>query len=138
MKIAPLAALVAALSLPIATSAQVIQQPPVQAQGQRGGGASQYNHWMKRLAGVNLSGQQQQAIQGVLGQFAAQHPVGSPRDPQAAHALRGQIFAILTPDQQAQVHAQMKALHAQRVARRMQMQQQQQVQPQPVQPAPPR
>jgi Spy/CpxP family protein refolding chaperone len=136
MKIAILAALLAALSLPLATSAQVVQQPPIQGQGQqRGGGASVYNHWMKRLNGLNLSAQQQQQIQSTLGQYAQQHPAGSQRDPQGAHALRAQIFSILSPDQQAQLHAQMKAMRAQRAQRRS-MEQQQQPQGPPVQQQP--
>jgi phage gpG-like protein len=71
---------------------------------------------MRRLSGINLSQQQQQAVQGALSQYAAQHPAGSPKDPQAAHALRSQIYAILTPDQQSQLHAQMQAEKQQRRA----------------------
>jgi hypothetical protein len=117
MKIASLAALVAALALPIGASAQVVQQPgPVQGQQQRSPGARQYQRWMKRLSGLNLSQQQQQQVQGALSQFASQHPAGSPKDPQASHALRDQIYSILTPDQQNQLRTEMRAMHQQRRA----------------------
>jgi hypothetical protein len=143
MKIAPLAALIAALALPIGVSAQVVQQPPVQTQRQYNQAAVQYKHWTKRLAGINLSTQQQQQVQHLLDQFAAQHPAGSPRDKSGIHVLRDQIFAVLNPQQQAQLHQQMEALKAQQMQRRMQEQgqgqpqQQPPVQPQQVQPAPP-
>ncbi len=139
MNIAPLAALLAALSLPMAASAQVVQQPPLQAQTQHNTGASQYKHWMKRLAPLNLSSQQQQQAQSMLGQFAQQHPAGSPRDPQGTHALRAQIFAILSPAQQVQLQAEMKAQHEREMqhrAMRQQQMQQQQIQP-PQQQMPP-
>jgi len=80
MKFASLAVLLVALALPVAVSAQVVQQQPVQAQGQRGPATAQYQRWTKRLAGINLSSQQQQQVQSLLDQFAAQHPAGSPRD----------------------------------------------------------
>lgn len=143
MKIASLAVLLTALSLPIAVSAQVIQQAPVQAQaGQQGQAAAQYRRWTQRLSGINLSAQQQQQVQRLLDQFAAQHPPGSPRDKAGTHALRDQILAVLNPQQQMQLHQNMQALKAQHMQRRMQeqgqMQPQPQVQPQPpVQPAPP-
>jgi Spy/CpxP family protein refolding chaperone len=115
MKIATLAAFVAALALPIGASAQVAPQPaPVQGQ-QRSPGQRQYQHWMRRLSTLNLSQQQQQAVQNALNQFASQHPAGSPKDPQAAHALRDQIYSILTPDQVNQLRAQQRAMKQQRM-----------------------
>lgn len=132
MKIATLAAMLAALSLPIAVSAQVAPQPGVAAPNQRGSGERTYDRWMKRLSAIGLSAQQQQQVQNVLGQYGQQHPPGSPRDPQAAHALRDQIFSILTPDQQGRLRAEMQAMRAQRQQRREQQQQQQpQQQPPP-------
>lgn len=123
------AALLAALCLPISVSAQVYQQPVPQAQGQHGSpGEHASKRWMKRLSAVGLSGQQQQQVQNLLGQYAQQHPAGSPRDPQAAHALRDQIYGILSPAQQTQLRAAMQAQRAARMARR------QQTQPPPAQP----
>jgi Spy/CpxP family protein refolding chaperone len=126
MKIATLAALIAALALPIGASAQVAPQPPPGQGQQSSPGQRQYQHWMRRLSGINLSQQQQQAVQSALSAYAAQHPAGSPKDPQAAHALRSQIESILTPDQQNQLRAQMQAMKQQRRA----MQAGQQGQPQ--------
>jgi hypothetical protein len=118
MKIASLAALLAALALPIGASAQVYpQQQPAPAQGQQqSAGSKQYKHWMKRLSGLNLSQQQMQQAQNFLSQFASQHPAGSPKDPQANHALRDQMYSILTPDQQNQLRAEQRAAHQQRAA----------------------
>ncbi len=118
MKIASLAALLAALALPIGASAQVYpQQQPAPVQGQQqSAGSKQYKHWMKRLSGLNLSQQQMQQAQNFLSQFASQHPAGSPKDPQANHALRDQIYSILTPDQMNQLRAEKKAMHQQREA----------------------
>jgi chromosome condensin MukBEF ATPase and DNA-binding subunit MukB len=114
MKIATLAAFVAALALPIGASAQVAPQPaPGQGQ-QRSPGQRQYQHWMRRLSALNLSQQQQSAVQNALNQFASQHPAGSPKDPQAAHALRDQIYSILTPDQVNQLRAEQRAMKQQR------------------------
>lgn len=127
MKIAFLAALLAALSLPISASAQVAQPAP--AQMQRGSGPAVYHHWMKRLSTLNLSVQQQQQVQNVLGQYASQHPVGSAPDPQGRHALRDQIYSILSPAQQAQLHAEMQAQRARHMQRMEEQQQQQPVQP---------
>src|SRR5580700_1019144 len=110
MKFASLAVLLVALALPVAVSAQVVQQQPVQAQGQRGPATAQYQRWTKRLAGINLSSQQQQQVQSLLDQFAAQHPAGSPRDKAGSHALGQQIFGVLNPQQQAQLHQNIQAL----------------------------
>jgi hypothetical protein len=116
MKIATLAALLAALALPIGASAQVAPQPATGQGQQRSPGQRQYQRWMRRLSGINLSQQQQQAVQSALSAYAAQHPAGSPKDPQATHALRSQIYSILTPDQQTQLHAQMQAMKQQQHA----------------------
>jgi Spy/CpxP family protein refolding chaperone len=127
MKIAMTAALLAAFCLPISVSAQAYpQQPVTQAPGGRGNsGEHAYKRWMKRLSSIGLSSQQQQQVQSVLGQYAQQHPAGSPRDPQGAHALRDQIYSILSPQQQAQLQANMQAQRAARQANHQQMQQQQ-------------
>lgn len=125
MKIVFVAATIAALSLPIAASAQVVAPPPAAAQGQRSPGERTFNRWMKRLSPIGLSAQQQQQVQNILGQYAQQHPLGSPRDPQASHALRDQIFAVLTPDQQGRLQQELRQLRAEHRARRAQMEQQQ-------------
>ena len=138
MKILTLAALLAALTMPIAVSAQVAQ-PPVPAQAyptrtQTTQATHEYHRWTKRLAGINLNAQQQQQVQHLLDQFASTHPAGSPRDSAGARALRQQILSVLTPQQQQQYEQEMQAIKA-----RHQQQHMQQMQPQgaPVQPAPP-
>jgi hypothetical protein len=135
MKILSLAASLAlAFSLPLAASAQTVAPPyGSQVQAHHDPGKATYSHWMKRLNGVNLSGDQQQHIQSLLGQYAQQHPVGSPRDPQAAHALRDQIFGVLNSQQQEQVRQNMHAMKAQAKQRRLERMQQQ-GQPQPATP----
>lgn len=129
MKFAILAALIAAFSLPAAASAQVAQ-PVMQGQGQRAPGARLYNRWMKRLQPIGLSAQQMQQVQNILGQYAQQHPEGSPKDPQASHALRDQIFGMLTPDQQSRLKEEMRTLKMERRARKQQTQPQEQAEPQ--------
>jgi hypothetical protein len=136
MKILSLAASLAlALCLPLAASAQTVAPPPngSPVQAHHDPGKATYGHWMKRLAGVNLSSDQQQHVQSLLGQYAQQHPVGSPRDPQGAHALRDQIFGVLNPQQQEQVRQNMHAMKAQARQRRLERTQQQ-GQPQPAAP----
>ncbi|PZR56630.1 MAG: hypothetical protein DLM50_07900 [Candidatus Meridianibacter frigidus] len=58
---------------------------------------------MHLLRELNLSADQTQRIQGRVQQYRAAHPKGSPKDRQAAKALRGQILAVLTPEQQARL-----------------------------------
>jgi Spy/CpxP family protein refolding chaperone len=126
MKLFALAALAAALSLPVAVSAQ--QAPaPVYQQAPAGTQATPkiYRRWSRLLNGVNLSSQQHDQIQGMLDQFAQSHQPGSQRVPGAARQLRDQIFGVLTPDQQTQVRQNMQAMRAQHQQRRQQYQQQQ-------------
>jgi hypothetical protein len=120
MKIVSLAVLLAALTLPAAVSAQVVQQPSAQTPAAQGQAAHEYRRWTKRLTGINLSAQQQQQVQSLLDQFASQHPAGSPRDEAGSHALRDRIFAVLNPQQQAQLQQTMQAMKAQQAQRRMQ------------------
>ncbi len=117
MKIASIAALLAALTMPVAVSAQVTQAP-AQTQRQTSQAAHEYHRWTKRLSGINLSAQQQQQVQHLLDQFAASHPAGSPRDHAGSRALHEQILSILTPAQQQQLTQQMQALKAQHEQRR--------------------
>jgi hypothetical protein len=122
------AALAAILCLPLAAYAQ--QSNQTNAAPQSGAPAARvngrlYKRWSQFLSGVNLTDQQHTQIQSYLDQFAQAHPVGSPPDRQAAHALRDQIFSLLTPDQQNQVRQEIRNLQAQRRQRRLQQQQQQ-------------
>ena len=125
MKLIALAALAAALSLPVAAGAQ--QAPPPSGM-QAPAGTQQtpkiYKRWSRLLNGVNLSSQQHNQIQSALDQYSQAHPAGSPRDRQAAHQLRDQIFGILTPNQQTQVRQTMQTMRQEHMQRRQQMQQQ--------------
>jgi len=126
MKLLALAALAAALSLPVAVSAQQAPAPPVMQQGQGGPQATPkiYRRWSRMLNGINLSNQQHDQIQNLLDQYAQQHPAGSQRVPGSARQLRDQIFGILTPEQQTQVRQNMQNMRAQHQQRHEQMQQQ--------------
>ncbi len=125
-KLLTLGALAAALALPLAASAQQSQPPPTQqAQGRTTPSEAKVQHrWMKRLGGLNLSADQQQHIQSLIGQFSQAHPEGSPRDPNAARALREQILSVLTPDQQSQYRQMVAQRRAQQAQRRGQAGQQ--------------
>jgi Spy/CpxP family protein refolding chaperone len=130
MKIASLAALLAALVLPIGVSAQVVAPQPAPIQGQqKSPGQRQYQRWTRMLSSLNLNQQQQQQVQNALSQYASQHPAGSPKDPQANHALRQQIYSILTPDQQTQLRSEIRAHHQQEKAMKAQQGQYPQGQP---------
>lgn len=127
MKLIVLAALTAALSLPVAVSAQ--QAPPQPAMQQAPAGTQQatpkiYRRWSRLLNGVNLSNQQHEQIQSLLDQYAQAHPAGSQRVHGAARQLHEQIFGILNQQQQAQVQQNMQQMRAQHQQRRQQMQQQ--------------
>lgn len=135
MKIAFVAALLAALTMPIAVSAQATQ-PPAAGQTQTHQATYEYHRWTKRLANINLSSSQQQQVQHLLDQFASSHPEGSPRDPAGARALHEQILNVLTPQQQTQYQQEMQADWAKRHQQRTQQQQQQQ-QPEQQSQAPP-
>jgi Spy/CpxP family protein refolding chaperone len=130
MKLIALAALAAALSLPVAVSAQ--QAPPSgyqQAPAGQQATPKVYRRWSRLLNGVNLSNQQHDQIQGLLDQYAQAHQPGSQHVRGAARQLKEQIFGILTPDQQAQVRQNMQNMRAQHQQRRQQMQQQGNQQP---------
>lgn len=115
MKLSPFlisGALAVAIGLPIVGCAQ-------QAPAQSSPGASQnaYGHHhggMRWLQGVNLSDQQKQQIQTLVQQYRQAHPQGSQPDPQARKQLRDQIMNVLTPDQRAQVQANMQKAREQR------------------------
>jgi len=96
--------LIVALALPAATLAQTTpsDQPGVGAP-QRGGGM------MRAYDNLNLTPDQRQKIDTLIAQYRQAHPRGGTPDPNARKALRDQIFAILTPAQQAQLQANMAA-----------------------------
>jgi len=118
-------ALAAALAVPLGASAQQNQQSPgVHSQNRSTPSEAHMQHrWAKRLGRLNLSGDQQQRVQALINQYSQTHPEGSPRDPAATRALRHQLMGVLTPDQQNQLHQQMRAQRAQMQQRRAQMQQ---------------
>lgn len=127
MKLLAFAALAAALSLPVAVSAQQAP-PPGYQQGPAAGTQATpkiYRRWSRILNGVNLSDQQHTQIQSLLDQYAQAHPAGSQRVHGAARQLRDQIFGILTPQQQSQVQQNMQNMRSEHHQRQQQMPQQQ-------------
>jgi Spy/CpxP family protein refolding chaperone len=126
MKLIAFAALAAALSLPVAVSAQ---QAPQSTYQQAPAGTQQmpkiYRRWSRILNGVNLSNQQHDQIQGLIDQYVQAHPAGSQHVRGAARQLRDQIFGVLTPDQQTQVRQNMQNMRAQHQQQHQEMQQQQ-------------
>jgi Spy/CpxP family protein refolding chaperone len=137
MKLLIPAALAAVLSLPLAAGAQQSDQPV--AQPQAGAPAPKtnahiYRRWSRLLSGMNLTNQQHDQIQNLLDQYAQAHPAGSAPDHQGMHALRQQIFSILTPDQQTQLRQQIHSMQVQEAQRHLQQLQRQnpsQANPQP-------
>jgi Spy/CpxP family protein refolding chaperone len=61
--------------------------------------------WMRSL---NLSDQQRAQIRQLVQQYRQAHPRGNTFDPQAHKALRQQIFAVLSPQQQTQIKENMQ------------------------------
>lgn len=107
-------AFLAALALPLGVSAQQAQPPGVHAQNRVTPSHARLSHrWMKRLGGLNLSGDQQQRIQSMIDQYSQAHPAGSPRDPNASRLLRHNIMGVLSSDQLNQYRQQMHAHRAQ-------------------------
>lgn len=113
------AALAAALVMPVGALAQQSVQPsggapaagatayPGAGEHHRGGG------WMREVRKLNLSSQQQSQIRQLMQNFRAAHPRGSEPDPQARQQLHAQILRVLTPQQQAQLKADMQQMRAQ-------------------------
>ncbi|MBV9277197.1 MAG: hypothetical protein JOZ97_03075 [Candidatus Eremiobacteraeota bacterium] len=95
--------LIVALALPAATLAQTTPSD------QPGLGAPQRGGMMRAYDNLNLTPDQRQKIDALITQYRQAHPRGSTPDPNARKALRDQIFAILTPAQQAQLQANMAA-----------------------------
>jgi Spy/CpxP family protein refolding chaperone len=61
------------------------------------------------MRGIRLSPQQRAQIRSIRAQFRAAHPCGSHPDAQARAALHQQILGVLTPAQQAQYEANLRA-----------------------------
>lgn len=106
--------LAVALGLPLLASAQVAPQAPTQPQGAQG---THHRHGMgmHMFKNLNLTSDQQTQIRTIMQQYRQAHPAGSQPDPDARKALRQQIDAVLTPQQQAQLkqdRAQMRDRHS--------------------------
>jgi Spy/CpxP family protein refolding chaperone len=61
---------------------------------------------MRMFKNLNLTQDQQSKIQTIMQQYRAAHPQGSTPDPAARKAMRDQIDAVLTPQQQDQLKAE--------------------------------
>jgi len=119
-----LSALAAVLAMPLGASAQQSQYPaPTQSSNGMPSQARLQHRWTRRLAHLNLSGDQQQRIQSLITQYSHSHPEGSPFQPGAGQDLRRQIMGVLNSDQQNQLQQEMRAHRAQMEQRRSQMQQ---------------
>jgi hypothetical protein len=118
------AVFVAMLAAPLGAYAQGTQPPTARSYGHTNPSQARLQHrWTKRFGGLNLSGDQQQRIQSLIGQYSQAHPQGSPRDRGAARELRRQLMSVLSSDQQNQFHQEMRARRAQMRQRYGQMQQ---------------
>lgn len=105
-------ALAVALAMPLGAYAQQSQPQGVRAQHTTPSQAKLQHRWMKRLGNLNLSSDQQQRIQSMIGQYSQAHPQGSPGDREASRDLRRQILSVLSSDQQNQYREQMRAPRA--------------------------
>jgi Spy/CpxP family protein refolding chaperone len=100
----PLLLALAAMSaaLPLAASAQ--QQPP-------SGAGSHHGHpFMKAMRELNLTDAQKSQMRQLISQYREAHPKGSTPDPAARRQLRTQLRNILTPQQQAQLKEDIRAM----------------------------
>ena len=68
---------------------------------------------MRRFENLNLNDQQKSQIQSLMQSYRQTHPKGSAPDPDARKQLREQIDAVLTPDQRAQIKADMEKYRSQ-------------------------
>lgn len=107
--------LIAALAMPAASLAQTAPDQPTQP----GAGAPQRGGMIRALAALNLTPDQKQKIDGLMAQFRQAHAQGSAPDPAARKTLHDQIFAVLTPDQQAQLNASLQASRGNQADRMM-------------------
>ncbi len=97
-----------AASLALPAVAQDQQPPAAPAQSQQHG-----DRMMRRFDNLNLSDQQKSQIQSLMQSYRQAHPKGSVPDPDARKQLKEQIDAVLTPDQRAQMKADMEKYRAQ-------------------------
>jgi Spy/CpxP family protein refolding chaperone len=70
----------------------------------------------RALQGIDLSDSQRTQIRSLMQQYRQAHPKGSQPDPQARKALRAQIMAVLTPDQQSRLTSNLQQMRAARRA----------------------
>ncbi len=97
-----------AASLALPAVAQDQQPPGAPAQSQQHG-----DRMMRRFENLNLNDQQKSQIQSLMQSYRQTHPKGSAPDPDARKQLREQIDAVLTPDQRAQMKADMEKYRSQ-------------------------
>ena len=105
-------AFVVMLGMPIVGLAQTEPAPmptlaPVSASSPAAMSTPLHKHggFMRAVRSTGLSAQQRLQIKGLVSQYRQAHPKGSPPDHAAHRALHQAILNVLTPDQQAQVHA---------------------------------
>jgi Spy/CpxP family protein refolding chaperone len=107
------AALALSFGAPLGAYAQ--QAPNVPASPPQDTMQHRHGHgFMRMLHGVNLSDQQKTQIHQLMQQYRQAHPEGNQPDPQARKQLRDQVMGVLTPQQQAQVKANIAQMHANR------------------------
>jgi Spy/CpxP family protein refolding chaperone len=75
---------------------------------------STHRGMMANLRTLNLSDQQRTQIRQIVTQYRSAHPKGSDPDPQARKAMRDQVMAVLTPDQQSAFKANAQRARQQR------------------------
>jgi Spy/CpxP family protein refolding chaperone len=72
----------------------------------QGASASSGEHrgrWASMFSKLDLTPQQEDQIKSLIEAYRQAHPQGSQPDPAARKQLQEQIFAVLTPDQRAQL-----------------------------------
>ena len=109
-------ALAATLVAPVAACAQQAPPPPAAAQDAAPGGHRHHGNPMRRaLAKLNLSDTQKQQIHDAMKQSreANRNADGATRKANRER-LRGQIDAILTPDQRTQLRGELQQMRAHR------------------------
>lgn len=112
IRIAALLACAAAIGTPLALRAQsqsVAQTAPTPG-AMSGAHHGHHNPLLKALKGLNLSDQQRQQIQGYVSATKTADANATPDQQRADRKkLREEIFSVLTPAQQAQLKATLKA-----------------------------
>ncbi|GAC1657239.1 MAG: hypothetical protein NVS9B12_09250 [Vulcanimicrobiaceae bacterium] len=98
-------AMVAALAFPSLALAQTTPSPAAPPPH----GMHHHGFFMREMQSLNLTADQQAKVAALRAQFEQAHPKGSPPDPQAFKAFHEQLLAVLTPAQQTQFKADLKA-----------------------------